>query len=372
MRIDTKMNTGFYGCAVLATIVLVLGIYAHGHWWGELPKTATGFNSWSAWRFKLFGSGMIPYAIFWAFLFGMFYLVQIWIKKYVPLGISNAADAGVIAAVRNKNDLQLVAELNAQKTIGYYGYRLRTMRNRYNIDQDLSAVQAMKDDFLSNDEEDMVLSFNAVSWAEWALPMLGFLGTVVGIGEALGGIQEGVQVLFGASGRQGGDAAALLKFNAGFAGLAVAFDTTFLGLIFLLTLGLFKVSLKKMIARRLADAREIFFEAVSMWRTGDGTQSMVVLAMSNLLDRMGRIETLVRLADQRGDRVPRRGARERVVGDSREPRFTPLQGGSLQADRSVPQSGLGVGYQGGRVAEERGSGGHESSSGVYDPLYYEP
>lgn len=58
------------------------------------------------------------------------------------------------------------------------------------------------------------------TFAVWLLPVLGFIGTVVGISDAIEGLEK--------SGA-GGDAAR--DFSAVFAGLHVAFDTTLVGLV---------------------------------------------------------------------------------------------------------------------------------------------
>jgi len=298
--VDIRSRTGFVTCAMFATLVVYIGIHAHEHWWAPLPPDVSGFESWPAWRFKLFASGGIPYAILWCFLFGTLYLVQLWFLKFLPLGVSNQADEAVLAAVRSQDDGQLVEALNAQvnkEVAGYYGHRLLLMRKRYEEDHDLTAIQSMKDDILANDEDEIAISFNAVAWAEWALPMLGFLGTVVGIGFALGGIQAAVGLLFSGGQSPEMKAKALAKFNEGFAGLGVAFDTTFLGLIFLLVLGLLKMSLKKMIGARLANARSVFFDAVSMWRTGDGSTGLIA-AIGGLQNRIRALERIAHEGEQ--------------------------------------------------------------------------
>lgn len=322
--------TSFLFSAALASATVWLGIHAHDHWWAPLPLGIGGFDSWSAWRFKLFASGPIPHAILWCFVFGMLYLIEIWRKKFVPLALSNHADATVLAAVRSGKAEELVAALNAQaprgvgnparrpargeasnlrflfgagaavpvEFTGYFSERLRRMRKRYEEDYDLPAVQAMKDDILANDEEDIVLSFNAVSWTEWALPMLGFLGTVVGIGGAVGGIREAIGTLFSGVETPERRAIALTKFNEAFVGLGVAFDTTFLGLIFLLILALLKMSLKKMIGARLTEARNVLFDAVSMWQASDPSKR-VVAAIGGLQMRIQALEERVEERDAR-------------------------------------------------------------------------
>ena len=100
------------------------------------------------------------------------------------------------------------------------GWALKQLANghpTHAVVQELRA-QAREDDDLLDSGYAMVRAF------VWAVPILGFVGTVLGIGQAIGGFSSTLQ--------QAEDLA-MVKSSLGHvvSGLAVAFDTTFLGLI---------------------------------------------------------------------------------------------------------------------------------------------
>ena len=257
-------KTYFIRSLVVATVFVWL--ISTWHAFTPFSVEDTSFFTVSGIRIKLFERGVIPITILWTFVFALDYLWQILRKKLAYLSpksiqntdLWNAACAG---------DLQRLVEILNVKTraeqSGYYETRLRRLIERYNKDSDVSAVTAMRDDILTEDEEDLALSFVAVTWAETTLPILGFLGTVVGIGIAIQGIAQGVIA------RMEGDGVlqVMRYLKNGFEGMALAFDTTFLGLAALLIVGLFHISVKKKLAIRLEDTREVFGSVIALWAT---------------------------------------------------------------------------------------------------------
>lgn len=269
------------------------GLLWYWHSQTPLPAEVSGFDSIPALRFKLFESGWIPFAILWTFLAGLHYLVLIGKHKFVPLNMANVADQDVLEAARTRDDRALVSALNVQGARGYYRQRLYQLRERLSRDQDLAAVIALKDDILEIDEEDFALAFVAITWCEAALPLWGFLGTVVGIGDAVVAVARGVRALFGGTPME----RVLDDLNRGFQGMGVAFDTTFLGLAGLIVLGMGHMALKKGLAVRLAQARSLFSNVVSQW-TADSA-GPVVVALTGLEARLQAVEAAVRSTDIR-------------------------------------------------------------------------
>ena len=74
------------------------------------------------------------------------------------------------------------------------------------------------------DADELESSYTMIRTFIWAIPILGFIGTVLGIGQAIGGF---------ASSLQSAEDMATIKSTLGHVvkGLAFAFDTTFLGLV---------------------------------------------------------------------------------------------------------------------------------------------
>ncbi len=69
----------------------------------------------------------------------------------------------------------------------------------------------------------------------WVLPLLGFIGTVIGIGQAIGGLEQTIDA---SGGMRGGGLADVLG------GLSFAFDTTFLGLVLVIPTMLYAMPLR--------------------------------------------------------------------------------------------------------------------------------
>jgi hypothetical protein len=89
-----------------------------------------------------------------------------------------------------------------------------------------------------NDESGMETSYSMLGAFVWAIPVLGFIGTVWGLSEAIGEFGSVLQ----ASGELSEIKAALQKVTAG---LATAFETTFQALVAALLIQLLLVYLKK-------------------------------------------------------------------------------------------------------------------------------
>ncbi|MEM8931105.1 MAG: MotA/TolQ/ExbB proton channel family protein [Acidobacteriota bacterium] len=234
------------------------------HAFRPLPESQDGFFSLGALRWKLFESGPIPLAVLWTACVGFYCLAQIWLRD----GPEKAND-----------ESQRLAAL---------------LRRSFAINQDLGAVVAMKNDLLDGREREASLHFVAVRWCEVALPLLGFLGTVIGIGAAMGGVSSGVATLF----RGASMDSAIGDLNHGFAGMAVAFDTTFLGLAGLLIVGAGHVAVRKHLAVKWSLVRRQLDEKMGQWTApppptiGPSVEAISVLAA------IRRLETTVLRGDE--------------------------------------------------------------------------
>jgi biopolymer transport protein ExbB/TolQ len=113
----------------------------------------------------------------------------------------------------------------------------RALLNLHNIGM-VSDVSEMLRAQADNDEDQMESSYAMVRGFIWAIPILGFIGTVMGLSQAIGKFGS----VLGA-----GDAIEALKntLQDVTAGLAVAFDTTFVALVAALSIQLLLTALKK-------------------------------------------------------------------------------------------------------------------------------
>jgi len=97
----------------------------------------------------------------------------------------------------------------------------------------------------------------------WLLPLLGFLGTVWGLHNAIGPLKRGVHTMMAAMAAdplksQGMRDSAVGLFGNGFEGLRTAFDTTLLGLAGVVVVGLLLYLMRK----TAADALSLIFELI--------------------------------------------------------------------------------------------------------------
>ena len=320
--------------------------YIHKNWMAAVPETVTGCFNLDALRLKIFESGPIPFLIVCTFLYGVLYLWQIQLR-FAPLALGSLPDRPLTEAVQSgkfhnamvriklpefintmqdekiPDELKLLISAN-KIALGHYGQRLDLLWSRWTEDRDLVAVQALKNEILEIDDEDVTLSFVAVNWCEVALPLLGFLGTVVGIGQAIGNIGVAVQKAMGGS----TEVASIGEFGAGFRDMALAFDTTFLGLFFVLVLGILHVGMKKCLALRLSHARELYSKAM-MQLQAEGA-SPIVVELERVYKKIADVEAMLRKQDKRSSAYRERVETlvEHVVME--DPRFESIKNALLK------------------------------------------
>lgn len=124
---------------------------------------------------------------------------------------------------------------------------------------------------------------------EWVLPLLGFLGTVWGLHEAIGPLKDGVELMMKSLAAPGATSLAMreeamVHFGAGFAGLKTAFDTTLLGLVGLVLIGLALFFTRKRAADGLAEVCERTEEALRCLSTGQESLSSALQDILHAVD----------------------------------------------------------------------------------------
>jgi hypothetical protein len=281
---------------VWASLVLWVLYVLHGRAEPVPEETIYSFYTLEALRQKVFETDWVTPAIVWTFLFGCFYLVGIVLTKRKLLAAAEGTEH--YTAVMNDQLERVKGSLLDSKNpgaLGYYGARLHALVVRWETDADLPAVQALKNEIVEIDEQDVAHSFVTVGWCETALPLLGFLGTVIGIGAAIGSISEAIKLLLKPTG-SGGQASLDTMFNLGFQNMALAFDTTFFGLFLLLVLGVLHILVKKSLANRFDNARR--FYSLALAQMPEGHQNVLVLGLSELRERMDSVEETLRSIDE--------------------------------------------------------------------------
>jgi len=100
---------------------------------------------------------------------------------------------------------------------------------------------------------------------EWIMPLLGFLGTVWGLHKAIGPLSTGVEMMMEALGTSGNGNLrhlAMGQFKAGFDGLKIAFDTTMLGLVGVVVVGLMLAYVRRRAMQSLTEISRLAEQAV--------------------------------------------------------------------------------------------------------------
>lgn len=124
----------------------------------------------------------------------------------------------------------------------------RTLANLKNLG-DVGDVAATLKDQAENDDGFLSSSYTVVRGFIWAIPVLGFIGTVLGLSQAVGG--------FGNVVAQGADLEKLKNALGGVtAGLAVAFETTLIALVAALCIQLLMTLLEHAEEAFLDDCRD--------------------------------------------------------------------------------------------------------------------
>jgi len=247
---------------------------------------------------KIFHGGRLSLVILLVFLVGLFYLALLArerLRELSPTAAENRAAWNLIEEVLRprspsdsnpeqklegdqrrpdalRRDLEVLAQRHqAGQDIGYYGEKVLSLARRLTQDPDLAEATALRDEMIVQDEYRFARELTAESWCRSALPILGFLGTVMGISGALNEISGSVLV---SEGRWG---AALPGLKQGFVDMAFAFDTTFFGLLGFLLLGGGDKLVRTALAGRLERVRAFLASALDRFSTSSKTGEVMLV-----------------------------------------------------------------------------------------------
>lgn len=148
---------------------------------------------------------------------------------------------GASFALTPETALDVLAQLNAfvdePKRFVLFNRIERALLNLRNVG-DVSDVSEMLRAQAENDESQADASYGVLSGIVWAIPILGFIGTVIGLSGAIGGF--GAVLSADATPDTLRDGLAPVTANLG-----IAFDTTFVALVFALSIQLLVTLLRK-------------------------------------------------------------------------------------------------------------------------------
>lgn len=191
----------------------------------------------------LLDRGWTPYAMVGLFLLAMVTLLLKWRKlafQRRAFGIT-LIPVGTNFALTPESAQEVLKTLNEQvddpKRFTLFNRIERALLNLRNVGN-LSDVSEMLRAQAENDESQMESSYGVLAGIVWVVPILGFIGTVIGLSGAIGG--------FGAVLNTDATVTSLKESLAPVTGsLSIAFDTTFLALVLAMAIQLAVTLLRK-------------------------------------------------------------------------------------------------------------------------------
>lgn len=207
-------------------------------------------------RYMLFERGFFPFVILWTGVFGLLEVMVVWKHTVEAMSSRDSLNARIWDAFR-RNDTEILNSVLNDPVFarGHYAISVSRLAQVFAQEPDSAAMRHAKEVILSGDEDAAVVALQPIYWAEVALPALGFLGTVVGLAQAMS--QIGAELLAGQARPE--------ELQKGFQSVALAFETTFLGLIGALIVGGGLHWLKVRIARYLALQGTFLDEVIGLW-----------------------------------------------------------------------------------------------------------
>ncbi|MDR1484614.1 MAG: MotA/TolQ/ExbB proton channel family protein [Planctomycetaceae bacterium] len=240
-RLDIEQRLGFRGgrftnvnstlCAVFAAVCSVI-FYTVLY---MLP------SNWLTAMFTL--RGMTPFPMVFLAFWALFILLLKWSKtglqkrtlkiKILPSELDFVLSPNTVDQIlRNVND-----QIEQPKHFFLFNRIVGTLANLKNIGM-ISDVGDILRSYNEQDIESVETSYSLLNGFLWAIPVLGFIGTVEGLSKAIG--------TFGSVLSNGANTAALTaSLQTVTGGLATAFETTLVALILALVLHLFATAMKK-------------------------------------------------------------------------------------------------------------------------------
>lgn len=199
-----------------------------------LDPSATALQA-SFWLKKLLFAGPIPYAIIAVTLTALVYILLIALSRTSPWYGSYGAVKRLRRTIKEMRPGQasspaslLALSHQRSRPNRWFDTRFQLLERVWSTSRGPSALHEANDRYTAYQEALLGQAIRPLVHAEWALPILGFIGTVWGVTEAVEGLRLAVDALF--------EQRELTRevvdyFGLGFRGLILAFDTTLFGLV---------------------------------------------------------------------------------------------------------------------------------------------
>jgi biopolymer transport protein ExbB/TolQ len=225
----TATNSFFCSlCALITSIIFyVLMFLISDNWFSDM-FVKRGFTPY-----------LMVFLAFWTMFILLFKLCKISIQRK-PLNIEILPDEHGFVLSPNTVDTVLAnvyAAAEIPRDFILFNRITGTLSNLKNIGQ-IADVADILNSYNNQDIEAVEISYSLLNGFLWAIPVLGFIGTVQGLSQAIG--------TFGTVLAAGADATALTSsLQEVTGGLSTAFETTLIALVLALVLHLFATALRK-------------------------------------------------------------------------------------------------------------------------------
>lgn len=201
----------------------------------------------SYWFAQIIINGWVPYAILLGFFTGLLYSMGIRIMGVIPSWhLAGArkrfnAIAEVIIKLRRTGTEDIQQIIN-QVGEGRFTERLKKLQEHHEREPDRQLCREANEAYSQAEQGEVYYALLPLGFLEFILPILGFIGTVLGVSHAVGALRWGMNNLFQA--RELTESV-MVQFLDGFDGLVLAFMTTLFGLLGLALTALFRFHLRR-------------------------------------------------------------------------------------------------------------------------------
>ncbi len=245
-------------------------------WWlmdhhsGSPLEPNVGYLTFERLRWMLFDRGPIPILILWVFLVGVVSIADLCIFRIAPLARWWPGN-GVARGLRRS------MAMFGLMSSSFYGRCSQSIMKATVTNPDEAYVVSVRDRAVTSAEEKLERAFTPLTWCQAVLPLLGFIGTIIGLAKAMNTL--GGELL-----RDNVDQSVL---EEGFKDVALAFDTTFLGLVGLVLILTADTSLRRWASTQLAAAGQYLDQVVDGLSTVSVATS--VRSVLGLLEGEGKL-----------------------------------------------------------------------------------
>jgi biopolymer transport protein ExbB/TolQ len=215
------------------------------------------FFNFTHFRYMLFERGFLPKIMIGTFLVSLLLLINTYWRKIRPLLSTHHKNNGLLEASKESMGEKIISILNERRLHpGKWVMAARHLLNRYESTPDEIYLRKEATTIVEGEGREIERALAHSSWCESALPLLGFTGTIVGMAGAISKL--GSELLTSLSPN-------ISTLRDGFSDVALAFETTFLGLAGAILLGGASHLARNTTEKHLEALREFLNRMLDTW-----------------------------------------------------------------------------------------------------------